>query len=191
MVDQYISGGIIRSDFYLNEMSARSGFIEIEGIEGCENWREIDANNMKYDEHTRFIKTLCLFVDYDLSNYERNYICMKEDTPFPILVKLAPYATKLYNIYSHNINEYSRFYPDTIKLLGEQKRLYLTHVFENEKSNEYDKMFAINVVLHEFVMWSEYEEYEKYTRIPYFIEFFETHRQYIVNLNDWKRWNRS
>lgn len=44
-------------------------------------------------------------------------------------------------------------------------------------------MFAIGVVLHEFVMWSEYEEY---VIMMYFTKFFETHKRYIVHDNDLK-----
>ena len=50
----------------------KSGFIELEGMEGCANWEEVDMQDLKYDEHTRFVKTLSHFVRWGLSDWYSN-----------------------------------------------------------------------------------------------------------------------
>ena len=177
-------------------MSSKSGFIEIEGVEGCDNWRWIDMLDPKYDERTRFIKTLGVFTDYGLSDYYHNRIDTDESGSFYILVKMAPYATKCFNDFGgDNIQDY---YGNIVGILNDLKNLeqvkqtYLKQVLTSSEANEYDIMFAINVVLHECVMWSEYDtDAIRHNVGPYFIKFFEDNKKYIINESDWKQWNEN
>ena len=114
---------------------------------------------------------------------------------FYLLVKLAPYATELYNkYYSCNLSDY--YYGrvgiiDDVELLTDKKKLYVNTVFSNPESTDYDKMFTINVVLREHVLWLEYgADGIKGVITPFFVKFFEDNKSYIVNDEDWERWNK-
>lgn len=108
----------------------------------------------KYDEHTRFIKTLRHFVKWDLSDWYPNNSNLFDIKIYEIIPRLAPYATKLYKSYRHNIDRYARFEEDAIRRIARYKQPYLEEVFSNAESTEYDKMTAASIIIHEFIMWS-------------------------------------
>ena len=218
-LDRYIYGGIAKvDDFYYNrnvytttsmsksnidakendrhlakeeERNTTSGFITLDEFKGCRNWEEIDMQNPKYDEHTRFIKTVYDF-GHTLSDWYHNGGKINHGI-YQILPKLAPHATKLYNErYAYNINEYVKSGKDTIAHMLSNKRQYLENVFSNSESNEYDKMFAATVIVSEIVMWSEDDVYHKQCTKAikgYYTDFFRTNRQYITDSRLLKRWD--
>ena len=109
---------------------------------------------------------------------------------------MAPCATKWFNAYGGgNIQDYYGDIVgiiDDLKNLEQVKKTYLKQVLTSSEANEYDKMFVINVILHECVMWSEYDtDAIRHNISPYFIKFFEDNKNYIINERDWKRWNEN
>lgn len=173
------------------ERNTKSGFIEIEGMEGCMNWEEVDMQDPKYDEHTRFIKTLQVCT-WSLSDWYPNDTKFRHDNIYRILPKMAPYATKLYGSYGSNICDYARFGKHTIEYIAQNKRFYLEHVFNDKESNEYDKMLAASLILREFIMWSENDDYHDQCVEAikgYYTDFFQRNRKYLVNSRDLAKWD--
>ena len=181
-------------------VAKKLGLITLEGVEGCANARYVDLLNPAYNDDTRFTKALDFYVS-GMSNCYANCVHGEETSIFHILSKMAPKATNLYN-YDYGVNIADLYCEDVEKIeemggienldeLVKIKREYVEKVFGDSTFNEYDKRFAVNVVLSEFVMWSEYyEDYIKRTISPYFVKFFEEHKEYIAeNSIDWKEWN--
>ena len=181
------------------EVAKKMGFFTIDGI-GNGYKDVVDMLNPNYDDDTRFTKALDFYVS-GMSNCYANCVHGEETSIFHILSKMAPKATNLYN-YDYGVNIADLYCEDVEKIeemggidnldeLVKIKREYVEKVFGDSTFNEYDKRFAVNVVLSEFVMWSEYyEDYIKRTVSPYFVKFFEEHKEYIAeNSIDWKEWN--
>lgn len=182
------------------EVAKKMGFFTIDGVEGCDNARIVDILNPAYSDDERFMKALDVYVSY-MSDCYANRVDNSETSMFHILSKMAPNATKLYN-YEYGVNVAEIYCKDLENIedmrnidnldeLVKIKREYVEKVFGDDAFNEYDKRFASNVILSEFVMWSRYDEdYIKHTVSPYFVKFFEEHKEYIPeNSNDWKEWN--
>ena len=145
----------------------------------------------KYDEPTRFAKTLYRF-GRTLSDWSHNGGKIKHGI-YQILPKLAPHATKLYSErYAYNISEYVKSGKDTIEDILRNKRRYLENVFSGVESNEYDKMFAATVIVSEIVMWAENDDYHEQCVKAikgWYTDFFQKNRKHIVNSQILERWD--
>lgn len=170
--------------------NVKNEFVAPDGFDGCTNQEEMKMLDARYDERTRFIKSLNHFLK-SLSDWYPNY-GKSNNKIYKTLQDVAPYATRLYNAYAYNINEYAIFGINTIKHISQNKKYYLEHVFNNEASTEYDKMVAVGIVLHELIMWSENETYHDQcveAIKEYYIDFFQKNKQYIINGEDLYKWD--
>ena len=170
--------------------NVKNEFVAPDGFDGCTNQEEMKMLDARYDERTRFIKSLNHFLK-SLSDWYPNY-GKSNNKIYKTLQDVAPYATRLYNAYAYNINEYAIFGTNTIKHISQNKKYYLEHVFNREEATEYDKMVAASVILHELIMWSENETYHDQcveAIKEYYIDFFQKNKQYIINREDLYKWD--